>query len=73
MITKEQFYEVLFGDKAQEILKQEKAKEFYDKMHHQNSVELIKGKLWYSGNRVFKEYDCSKELRAKQQLEMLRI
>ncbi len=73
-LTKEQFYGILFGDKAKEILKQEKAKEFYDKMHHnKNETELIKGRLWYTGYHVFTEFDCSKESRAKKQLEMLKI
>ena len=72
-VTKEQFYDILFGDNAKDILKQEKAKEFYDMSHHQNNVELIKGKLWYTGNHIFNDFDCSKESRAKRQLEMLRI
>lgn len=72
-LTKKEFYQILFGDEVAETqLKKDAAKEFYDKAHHQNNVELIKGHLWYTGNHIFSEFDCSKELKAKQQLEMLR-
>lgn len=72
-LTKEEFYQILFGDKiAERELKKDKAKEFYDKMHHQNNIELIKGKLWYTGNHIFTDFDCSKESRARLQLEMMR-
>lgn len=72
-MNKEQFYGLLFGDMAAEMLRKEQYKEFYDKKHHQHNIELRWGKIWYSGNHVFTDFECSTEYRAKQQLELLKI
>lgn len=72
-LSKEQFYGILFGDKADEILRKEKMKEFYDKMHNQQNVELVGGRLWYTGMHTFTSFHGSTGFKAKQQLEIMRV
>ena len=73
ILNKYQFYCLLFGDNADEIIRKENLKEFYDKTHRQNNVELIKGSLWHSGDYVFSEFDFNKSIARKQVLDMMRI
>ena len=73
IVNKYQFYCLLFGDNADEIIRKENLKEFYDNARRQNNVELIKGSLWYSGDHVFSEFDFNKLIARKQVLDMMRI
>jgi hypothetical protein len=72
-MNKEQFYHLLFGDNAEKIIRKENLKELYNKMHHQNDVELIKGDLWYASDHVFSDFDLNKWIARRQTLDMMKI
>lgn len=72
-MNKQEFYKLIFGDRSEEYLRKDDMKEFYDKMHNQNNVILLKGKLWYSGNIIFYEWMGSTNYKAKQAFELLRV